>query len=74
MGNKTPNISGLQPFKKGISGNPNGRPKNSKPVKPMIEKLLENSFPAIEQDLATNPEARIGFFKDLTKLVLTANK
>lgn len=64
------------PFKKTVSGNPQGRPKGKKarPVKPMIEKLLEKSFPVIEQDMANNPEARIGFFKDLTKLVLTANK
>ena len=29
MANKNPNTSGLKPFKKGVSGNINGRPKVS---------------------------------------------
>jgi len=29
MANKKPNTSGLKPFKKGTTGNPNGRPKES---------------------------------------------
>lgn len=61
------------PFVKGTSPNPAGRPKGKKPkpIKPMIEKLLEKSYPMIEQDLNSTPKIRQEFFKDLTRIILT---
>lgn len=74
MANKNPNTKGLNPFKKGITGNPFGRPKQVKPIKPLIERLLEKVFPSIEVEMKNgSPEVRREFFKDLTKIVLTAN-
>lgn len=35
-----PNPENLKPFKKGESGNPNGRPKKLPPIKELIEKTL----------------------------------
>ncbi|GGG93447.1 hypothetical protein [Pedobacter zeae] len=64
------------PFVKGVSGCPTGRPKGKrkKPVKPILEKLLEKTLPVIEQEISTcDPETRRSFFKDLTKVVLTLN-
>lgn len=69
-----PNQQNLKPFQKSISGNPKGRPKGKKPVKPIIEKLLEKTLPAIEKEMKSNPVARIDFYKDLTRIVLTVNK
>lgn len=64
------------PFIKGVSGNPNGRKKGKKPkpIKPIIEKLLEKSYPIIEQDLNSTPQLRQEFFKDLTRIILTSNR
>ena len=66
---------GSKPFKKGQpSPNPKGRPKKAKPVKPMLERLLENTFPVIEAELNSgSPEIKREFFRDLTKVVLTVN-
>lgn len=62
------------PFKKGYSGNLKGRPKGKakRPIKSVIEKLLENSLPLIEHDLKNKPEERQVFFKDLTRIIITS--
>jgi hypothetical protein len=41
--NKDPNIENLEPFKKGQSGNPNGRPKGSRNRSTIIREWLEVS-------------------------------
>ena len=39
--NKDPNIENLEPFKKGQSGNPNGRPKGSRNRATIVREWLE---------------------------------
>jgi len=41
--NKNPNIENLKPFKKGESGNPNGRPKGKRSRSTIVKEWLEVS-------------------------------
>jgi hypothetical protein len=45
MANKNPNTSGLKPFKKGETGNKNGRPKESEMD---LNKLVNNAAKAMK--------------------------
>jgi hypothetical protein len=57
------------PFKKGQSGNPNGRPKGSrnKPVRAKIEALIKRNIASIEKEIDTaTPEQKRGFLIDLS--------
>jgi len=65
-------------FKKGISGNPKGRPKGTghkKPVSKTLEGLIEKVAPVIEQEMKdASPEVRRSFFMDLASIALRQKK
>jgi hypothetical protein len=57
------------PFKKGISGNPEGRPKGckNKPIRAKIESLIKRNITRIEKEIDTiTPEQRRDFLISLS--------
>lgn len=66
-------------FKKGVSGNPSGKPpglknRNKKPLYNRIESLVLNNFDRIEKDIEeVSPEVRLEMIANLAGLVNSKN-
>jgi hypothetical protein len=67
-------------FTKGISGNKNGRPVNSKnkvnqEIRAKFQLLIENNFEQIENDFKSlQPNERVRFYLDFARFVLPTLK
>ena len=67
-------------FKKGVSGNPNGKPpgtknRNKQPLYNRIESLVLNNFDRIEKDIEeVSPEVRLEMIANLAGLVNPKNQ
>ncbi len=67
------NTSGLKPFEKGISGNPNGRPEGTKNRSTIVKKWLEvieettNSITKEKEDLSQQDQIVLALIKKAKK-------
>lgn len=50
MPNENPDTSGLTPFEKGQTGNPNGRPKGRRNLSTILQEMLDEDIEVTEKD------------------------